>query len=82
MRQHYAIGLAGGFEELFNLSKSVAVNWGLGLSGGMALGIYDQKLVAGFSARLVCGPGASGEFAAELSPLVLEKFVNAFCDVT
>lgn len=81
VRQHYAIGLAGGFEELFNLSKSVAVNWGLGLSGGMALGIYDQKLVAGFSARLVCGPGASGEFAAELSPLVLEKFVNAFCDV-
>lgn len=80
-RQHQVIGLADEFEELFHLSKSVAVNWGLGLSGGMALGIYDQKLVAGFSARLVCGPGASGEFAAELSPLVLEKFVNAFCNV-
>lgn len=80
-RQRQVIGLADEFEELFHLSKSVAVNWGLGLKGGIALGIYDQKLVAGFSARLVCGPGVSGEFAAELSPLALEQFVNAFCNV-
>ncbi|MCE0559324.1 hypothetical protein [Motilimonas sp. E26] len=73
-----AVTLDNGFVELCNLNQAVAINWGLGLKASFALGIVDGRLVAAFSARLVCGVGASGSLAAMINPSVLLDIVNAF----